>query len=114
MKKTENISLAGYSFTIEVDAYSELEKYLSDIRNVSTTDENAEEITSDIEERIAELLSEKCRNGMVVNIGMIKAIKEQIGDPQAMPQEEQETSPEKDQKPQQVKKKIDANYLLKM
>ena len=43
MKKTENISLAGYSFTIEVDAYSELEKYLSDIRTVFTADENAEE-----------------------------------------------------------------------
>ena len=109
MKKTENISLAGYSFTIEVDAYSELEKYLSDIRTVFTADENAEEITSDIEERIAELLSEKCRNGMVVNIGMIKAIKEQIGDPQAMAQEEPETTPEKEQKPQQVKKKIYRN-----
>lgn len=109
MKKTENISLAGYSFTIEVDAYSELEKYLSDIRTVFTADENAEEITSDIEERIAELLSEKCRNGMVVNIGMIKAIKEQIGDPQAMAKEEPETTPEKEQKPQQVKKKIYRN-----
>ena len=51
MKKTENISLAGYSFTIEVDAYSELEKYLSDIRTVFTADENAEEIIYDLQGR---------------------------------------------------------------
>jgi phage shock protein PspC (stress-responsive transcriptional regulator) len=114
MKKTENISLAGYSFTIEVDAYAELEKYLSDIRTVFAADENAEEIASDIEERIAELLSEKCRSGMVVNIGMIKAIKEQIGDPKTMAQEEAETAqgqnePQDHQKPQQAKKKIYRN-----
>ena len=111
MKKTENISLAGYSFTIEADAYAELEKYLNDIRTVFAADENAEEIASDIEERIAELLNEKCRNGMVVNIGMIQAIKEQIGDPKAMAEDENapENEPEKDMKPLSVKKKIYRN-----
>lgn len=116
MKKTENISLAGYSFTIEIDAYAELDKYLSDIRAAFTSDGNAEEIASDIEERIAELLSEKCRNGMVVNIGMIDAIKEQIGDPKSMAQDEapdveQKSDAQKadDQKSQQVKKKIYRN-----
>ena len=111
MKKTENISLAGYSFTIEADAYAELEKYLSDIRAVFATDENAEEIASDIEERIAELLSEKCSSGMVVNINMIRAIKEQIGDPETMAEDEttQENEPEKDQKPLPVRKKIYRN-----
>ena len=111
MKKTENISLAGYSFTIEVDAYSELEKYLGDIRTVFASDENAEEIASDIEERIAELLSEKCRSGMVVNIDMIRAIKEQIGDPKAMAEDEAapENELEKEQKALAVKKKIYRN-----
>ena len=111
MKKTENISLAGYSFTIEADAYAELEKYLNDIRAVFAADENAEEIASDIEERIAELLSERCWNGMVVNLGMIEAIKEQIGDPKAMAEDENapENEPEKDMKPLPVKKKIYRN-----
>ncbi|MBR5104041.1 MAG: PspC domain-containing protein [Bacteroidales bacterium] len=113
MKKTENISLAGYSFTIEVDAYVELEKYLNDIRTVFAADENAEEIVSDIEERIAELLSEKCRNGMVVKSDMIEAIKEQIGDPMAMAEEEAEAGSEKkvekDTKPQTIRKKIYRN-----
>ena len=112
MKKTENISLAGYSFTIEEDAYFELEKYLSDIRGVFASDENAEEIASDIEERIAELLNEKCRNGIVVNMGMIGAIKEQIGDPETMAQEDatpEHEEPQEQQKPQPVKKKIYRN-----
>ena len=111
MKKTENISLAGYSFTIEVDAYANLEKYLNDIRTVFAADENAEEIASDIEERIAELLNEKCRNGIVVNIGMIEAIKEQIGDPKTMAEDENapENELEKDMKPLPVKKKIYRN-----
>ena len=109
MKKTENISLAGYSFTIEADAYAELDKYLRDIRAVFADDKNAEEIASDIEERIAELLSEKCRNGIVVNIGMISSIMEQIGDPRAMAQEEAEAAPEKEKKPQQIRKKIYRN-----
>ena len=113
MKKTENISLAGYSFKIEVDAYTELEKYLNDIRAVFDADENAEEIASDIEERIAELLSERCWNGTVVNLGMIEAIKEQIGDPKTMAEEKAEAAPEKTSenapKPQTVKKKIYRN-----
>ena len=113
MKKTENISLAGYSFTIEEDAYANLEKYLNDIRTVFAADENAEEIASDIEERIAELLNEKCRNGIVVNIGMIEAIKEQIGDPKTMAEEEAEVASEKElekeTKPQPTRKKIYRN-----
>ena len=113
MKKTENISLAGYSFKIELDAYTELEKYLNDIRAVFAADENAEEIASDIEERIAELLSERCWNGTVVNLGMIEAIKEQIGDPKTMAEEKAEAAPEKtsgnDPRPQTVRKKIYRN-----
>lgn len=113
MKKTENISLAGYSFTIEADAYAELEKYLNDIRAVFSADENAEEIASDIEERIAELLSEKCRNGIVVNISMVEVIKKQIGDPKAMAEEEAEVvtdkTSENDPRPQTVRKKIYRN-----
>ena len=69
MKTTENISLAGYAFTVETDAYEELGAYLDEIRNCFSADPSAEEITADIEERIAELLREKCVSGMVVRKG---------------------------------------------
>ncbi len=92
MKTTENISLAGYAFTIETDAYSELEAYLSDIRNSFTGDSSADEIVADIEERIAELLREKCVSGMVVDLGMIREIEKRIGNPKELAQEEAEPS----------------------
>ena len=63
MKTTENISLAGYAFTIETDAYAELAAYIEEIRRSFSNDESVDEITSDIEERIAELLNEKCCKG---------------------------------------------------
>ena len=109
MKKTENISLAGYSFTIEEDAYAVLDKYLKDIRGVFAEDDNAEEIASDIEERIAELLSEKCKSGIVVNLDMIDAVKQQIGDPATLAQEEADAQPTQQGKPVARKKKLYRN-----
>ena len=108
MKTTENISLAGYAFTIETDAYEELGAYLDEIRSCFSADPSAEEITADIEERIAELLREKCVSGMVVDLTMIRDIKKRIGNPKQFAQEETEQPLNTDQQetaePQQDKK----------
>ncbi len=88
MKTTENISLAGYSFVIETDAYAKLEEYLNDIKNSFSGDSSADEIVMDIEARIAELLRERCVNGMVVNLTMIHDIMKTIGNPKEMGQED--------------------------
>ena len=93
MKTTENISLAGFAFTIETDAYAELGTYLTDIREAFRNDSNADEITSDIEERIAEILREKCINGMVVDMKMIQDVKKRIGNPKELAQEDTEPAP---------------------
>lgn len=82
MKTTENISIAGYAFTIETDAYEVLSRYIDDIRMSFDGNPSADEITDDIEERIAELLLEKCGNGTVVNISMIEDIRRRIGNPE--------------------------------
>ncbi len=106
MKTTENISLAGYAFIIETDAYDELEVYLNDIKKRFSSDDSAEEIVADIEERIAELLHERCISGMVVDLSMIREIERRIGDPKEMAQEETdfesagEKSPEQTPKPE--------------
>ena len=94
MKTTENISLAGMAFTIEIDAYEALKTYLSDIQSAFSTDSSAEEIVNDIEERIAELLRERCAYGIVVNLSMIQEIKERIGDPRTLAEEDAEASSE--------------------
>ena len=88
MKTTENISLSGYAFTIETDAYAELGTYLNDIKAAFKNDANADEIVSDIEERIAEILREKCANGMVVDMNMINDIKQRIGNPKDLAQDD--------------------------
>ena len=100
MKTTENISLAGYSFTIETDAYQELGHYLDEIRAAFGASDMAEEIAADIEERISELLREICVPGMVVNLEMVNNIKKRIGDPKEMAQNdiEQESPQQEEQK----------------
>lgn len=90
MKTTENISLAGYAFTIETDAYEELGAYLSDIRTCFSSDASADEIVADIEERIAELLRERCMPGMVVDLSMVHDIKKRIGNPKELAQDDTE------------------------
>ncbi len=94
MKTTENISLAGYAFVIEIDACYELESYLNDIKVAFSADSSAEEIVADIEERIAELLRERCVSGMVVDLNMILDIKKRIGNPQELAQEDIEPAVE--------------------
>jgi phage shock protein PspC (stress-responsive transcriptional regulator) len=103
MKRTENISLAGYAFTIEEDAYIELENYIKDIRAGFEGNSSADEITTDIEERIAELLSERCASGIVVNLSMIEGIKERIGNPEELAGEEVDNDSERTAKAQEVK-----------
>lgn len=59
MKKTLNINLAGYPFTIDEDAYNLLKDYLDTIKYAFDNNDDTGEIASDIESRIAELLLEK-------------------------------------------------------
>ena len=116
MKTTENISLAGFAFTIETDAYAELGTYLTDIREAFKNDSNADEITSDIEERIAEILREKCISGMVVDMKMIQDVKKRIGNPKELAQEETEPAPkpaDEDKQPEQPKKDWKSKRLFR-
>jgi phage shock protein PspC (stress-responsive transcriptional regulator) len=101
MKNTENISLGGYAFTIETDAYIDLEKYINEIRSCFSSDPSAEEIIADIEERIAELLKEQTVSGVVVSLPMIQEIKRRIGNPEELSQDEQNEEGTSAQEPPQ-------------
>ena len=91
MNTTENISIAGYAFTIEREAYEELGTYIREIRKGFVGKSGADEICADIEERIAELLNERCKNGTVVSSRMVREVMERIGDPSDLSGEETET-----------------------
>lgn len=55
MKLTENINLANRIFTIDQDAMEKLAAYLKSVEHYFKQKEEAKEIVSDIENRIAEL-----------------------------------------------------------
>ena len=62
MNKTVNINLAGIFFHIDEDAYLKLQRYLEAIKRSFTDSQGQSEIISDIENRIAELFSERVQN----------------------------------------------------
>lgn len=97
MKTTENISIGGLAFTIEADAYAELNKYIEEISGCFRNDPCGSEILEDIEVRISELLKEKCSEGTVVSLAMVEDIKKRIGDPKELGEQESETTAEDSQ-----------------
>ncbi|MEM1124990.1 MAG: PspC domain-containing protein, partial [Bacteroidota bacterium] len=72
MNKVFNINLGGYPFTIDDNAYQHLSSYLKTIHNHFKHSEGYEEITSDIETRIAELFQESLGNHSIVTLKMVK------------------------------------------
>ena len=63
MNKVININFQGRVIPIEEPAYEELKKYVESLRAHFANEEGREEIINDIENRIAELLSEKLKKG---------------------------------------------------
>ncbi len=63
MNKVININFQGRVIPIEEPAYEELKKYVESLRQYFANEEGKEEIINDIENRIAELFSEKLKNG---------------------------------------------------
>ena len=61
MKKVININFQGRIIPIEEDAYENLKKYVESLRQYFANEEGKEEIINDIENRIAELFSEKLK-----------------------------------------------------
>lgn len=82
MNTTVNVSIGGYSFTLEENAYNTLHEYLNTVKVKLGNDKAAEETVSDIEFHIAELLSARIALGQVVTNEMITPIIEQIGKPE--------------------------------
>ncbi len=66
MKKTISITISGIIFHIEEDGYEKLKTYLADIQRYFATYEDGAEISSDIENRIAEIFAGKVGAGKQV------------------------------------------------
>jgi phage shock protein PspC (stress-responsive transcriptional regulator) len=82
MNKIFNINLGGYPFTIDDDAYKHLSHYLETIHNHFRSSEGYEEITSDIENRMAELFLEEVGEKPIVTLKNVKAAITIMGTPE--------------------------------
>lgn len=84
MNKTININLGGVFFHIDEIAYQKLKNYLNAVRRSLSDDPNGrDEIITDIESRIGELLSDKVKDvRQVINESDIDEVIEIMGKPE--------------------------------
>jgi phage shock protein PspC (stress-responsive transcriptional regulator) len=83
MKKTLTVNLAGTVYHIDEDAYSHLSSFLEALEQKMKNEENRNEIITDIEARISELLNEKLnKKREVVIMSDIDYVIETIGSPE--------------------------------
>ena len=96
MNTTKNISMGGYAFIVEEDAYLRLKAYTDSVRRNLAGSPGVEEIMGDIEARIAEILRENKGGREVVNNDDITAVISRMGEPEVYAQDDTGTA----QKPQ--------------
>lgn len=83
MNKTLTINISGIIFNIEEDAFEALKKYLAQIKSHFVNDPGCDEIMSDIEARIAEMLQDKAaKSNQVIVIEDIDRVIETLGKPE--------------------------------
>jgi phage shock protein PspC (stress-responsive transcriptional regulator) len=82
MNKISNINLGGFPFTIDEAAYQHLDKYLKTIHKHFRKSEGYEEITTDIETRMAELFQEKLEGRPIVTLTDVKNVIAVMGTPE--------------------------------
>jgi phage shock protein PspC (stress-responsive transcriptional regulator) len=89
MNKVININFQGRVIPIEEPAYEELKKYVESLRQYFANEEGKEEIINDIENRIAELFSEKLKITDIAFISEahVEAIIASIGRPEQFEEE---------------------------
>lgn len=94
MNKTVNINLSGIVFHIEEDAYQKLHQYLNTIRGYFSESEGRDEIMADIENRIAEMLSEKITDRkQVILMADVDTVISAMGKPEDFAGDKSEGSP---------------------
>ncbi len=101
MKEIERLSIGGYAFTLETDAAAEVERYLKDLEAHYLGQEGGKEIMEGIEERMAELLLERCGAGRVATVADIRGIISILGRPERI--EADDPQPERPQEKPQKK-----------
>lgn len=80
MEKVLNINFQGRVIPIEETAYNNLKQYIEDLTRHFANEESRDEIINDIENRIAELLSERVKRGaLCITMADLNAVIDSIG-----------------------------------
>ena len=83
MKTSININLFGTLFAIDEDAHQLLQQYLASMKSYFGRQQGGDEIADDIEHRVAELFWElKQQGNQSITIEQVKAIIQEIGNPE--------------------------------
>ena len=88
MDKTKNISLGGFSFLIEENAYTALSQYLTEVRQHLQHNSDRDEIIFDVEQRMAELLKDRTANREVIMHQDVLYLIEVLGKPEQYVEDE--------------------------
>ena len=92
MDKVKNISLGGFSFTIEETAYNALNTYLVEVHKHLSTNADKDEILYDIEQRMAELLKDQMKGREVVISQDIQYLISVLGRPEQYVDDEENSA----------------------
>ena len=84
MTEVEKVSIGGYAFTLEVGAYAIVKQYLDELSAHYSGLEGGAEVMEGIEERMAELLYEKCADDGVASVEEVREIIDVLGKPSAI------------------------------
>ena len=99
MTESEKVSIGGYAFTLEKAAAEEVGQYLKNLEAHYLGKPGGKEIMEGIEERMAELLLERCGRGRVATMADIQSLIGILGRPERIEADDPEPS-ETQAKPQ--------------
>ena len=106
MKEVERVSLGGYAFTLDADAAALAGEYLGELERHYGGRVGGAEILEGIEERMAELLHEKCGHDGVVSRAAVEGIIAILGRPEEIAEEgDSPDEPAKDGNPESPRQK---------
>ena len=101
MKRTFTTNINGLIFNVDEDAYARLQEYLKSLRNHFLKNEGVDEIISDIESRISELMQRLISpQKQVITLFDVEGIIKQLGEPEEIEDENEEKTSEENPKSQ--------------
>ena len=99
MKKTVQVNIGGCAFNIDEVSYTLIDEYLVGLRRYYNSNIDGKEIVEDIEERMAELLLERCGSGNVVTVADARYAIGILGTPSAIGEDDPAAKPRPAERP---------------